>query len=1007
MDYIRLHKNIEKLLSKTSKEAVLEDVLKFVSKDRDYFFARADGRWLRWLWKNGFLDVLKKKAEDAPRYGYQSPEINYLLKVSEKNPSEVVDIMLEIPISRKTFNPEVIDRFLRICSELSAKQLARIVGKIHRENWVKLMGSFKQYGFEYEKMFRTLVDVKDYMNILKLVETVLSVRTKKEMKTVNNRPSSENPFYFGDLSSTKVIEHLFLMSEKYTEKALKLVTKVMAKIVNLGEKSNTEKVFEINDLFPMYVVDFFTLELDESEYPSYEKGMRDLAAIIKIFLNRLISKKCEEIDLIREVYEKYIEPLPDSRSMWRLRLFVLCLCPKVFKNELKEEFFRLFEAEHYYEIISGAEYEKALRKGFSVLSNDDKGEYVKMVVEYFKNRDKDKEDRDQSVIYGSRVLSMIIGYLTNGEEKKIEKAGFILDPSYKPKPSIGPLRSGTVISRGPIPQEVFNKLEIKEIVQNLKTEWVPEKLKKQNTNNSSFDRINARGIGKYIQSDIPNRLQDYINSSLLFFDRNVIDPHYTYSFLRGLQETISKDKEKLNSINWDGLIDLLTVIKESGEKKSFVSLKRDYKDFDTWLAGWNSVHCAMADIIKKLLEESNGKVVIDFPKYRDQIFDMISYLLRYPDPTVDYEKLETASMTEISGVNKDKLVSDPFSIAINSVRGKAFEAFVYFVFQDGKKFDKKVEVKISRDVKKLYEYVLTEEKTRAIYFMFGHYLPSFYFRDKKWILDLTVKIFPLSEKKKHLYIASWEGYLSNDLFEEIFFDKELQKLYKKGLSLNNNMDPNRKYFKDLKEGIAIHLALAFVHYKEFGFDDTLFKAFWRDNDYDRQASFLNFLGRYILGDNNKVKELLKKKWCKDRLCNLWDRVLENRKNPRLFEEFGHWMNTKVEVFEIHWLSDHVRRTLEKTKGVIEYEYGLIDSIVQFAKDSPKDTLEISKLYLLEGFVRLKKNSTFSLDEEWVSAFSVLYANQETKSGTYLLINDLIREGGSMFWKLKDAIKETK
>ena len=45
---------------------------------RQYFYAKADERWLDWFWQNGFLDVIKEKAKDPTRYGDVPPELNYL-----------------------------------------------------------------------------------------------------------------------------------------------------------------------------------------------------------------------------------------------------------------------------------------------------------------------------------------------------------------------------------------------------------------------------------------------------------------------------------------------------------------------------------------------------------------------------------------------------------------------------------------------------------------------------------------------------------------------------------------------------------------------------------------------------------------------------------------------------------------------------------------------------------------------------------------------------------------
>jgi hypothetical protein len=114
---------------------------------------------------------------------------------------------------------------------------------------------------------------------------------------------------------------------------------------------------------------------------------------------------------------------------------------------------------------------------------------------------------------------------------------------------------------------------------------------------------------------------------------------------------------------------------------------------------------------------------------------------------------------------KEKKIADPFTMAINSVRGRAFEDFVLFIYQDGEK--------LKEDVKEVFEEVLEKENTRALMFMFGYYLPSFYFRDKKWVRSLFSKIFP-KEENNRLYTASWQGYLSQNLYKDLFLMKKFK-----------------------------------------------------------------------------------------------------------------------------------------------------------------------------------------------------------------------------------------
>jgi len=1018
MTQLELHKKIDKILTRNPNEVKMDEILELISVNFDaknYFFAKADERWLDWLWDNGFLDAIKQKAEDPTRYGYRTPKINYLVRIAGKAPAKVVEIINddEVATTEEKFNPEVIDQFLRICSSLPAKELAKVIPKIKKDGWVKLMAGFNQWGFEYEKMFKTLSEAKDYKNLLILAEAILEVRDKKEIAKKGSFTTFDNPFYFNDLSYTKVFEYLVAVSEEYLEKTMELVTKIMAEIVRLGSRAENSEVFPIQDIFYLFDFDFFSLELGNNRHHSDRENVKDLAATIKILVEKLIGDNCDKSELVDGVYQKYIQPLPDSRLMWRLRLFVLSLCPQVFKDELKKSFFRLFEVERYHEIISGTEYKRALQKGFSVLSNDDKRGYIKKVIEYFEKKDQEKESEkeDWHLRYGSEILSIIPrDEITPEEKQEAEKAGFKFISDYEPKPSIGMMRGGFVSPQGPISPEEFNKLPIADIAQKLKNEWSPGNLREKYKNDDFLRPRNAEGAGELLKNDIPKRFQDYIDNATLFFDREELDPHYTYSFLRGIQECIREDKVDFNDVNWDNLITLCVSIKNSGEDESFSDEKRGRDTFDAWLASWTAVHTVITDVIQELLNEKNSGIVIDFLQYRDQLFEIISYLLKFPDPTPEDEQIETAKSKTKSPGDSDYMVSDPYTMAINTVRGRAFQALALFIYQDGKKFDKDDNVKIDSDVKKLYENILKDENTRAIMFMFGHYLPSFYFRDKEWIRGLLPQIFPKDSEKKNLYIAAWEGYFVNNLYEEMFFDSDIQKLYERGLDLKETGYPQQKHFKDPDEGIAIHFALAFMHYKDFAFEHKLFKKLWKDKNIKRHVSFVSFLGRsFISGDNVKANELLEREpESKKRLENFWDWMLENYENTEPFKEFGLWINLDKNIFKPAWLAEHVKNTLEKTKGILGWDYGLIKSIVQLAKDAPEDTFVIANLYLLEGGVRGNNmRAPLYVDREWFEALQELYNNQiTTKEKTKKLIDDLIREGGSTFWKLKEIITNT-
>ncbi len=1035
MTQLELHKKIREVLQKNPQDVKKEEILELMPRGnfdaKNYFFAQADERWIDWLWDNGFLtEAITKRSEDPTRYSYKSPELRYLIRMAEKKPAKVIEIITKTKNTATTkdnFNPEVVGQFLRICSKLPANELAIVVPKIKEENWVRLMGVFNQWGFEYGEMFKKLFEAKEYETLLDLADVVLSIKTKEEYKK-EKRKFSKSPFYFNDFSDIKVFDYLTkIEDEDYAKQALFLLTKKLEEIVRLTSEKSKDKVFRYYDGYLLLDVDFFSLELSNERYHSGYENIKDLVATIKALVQRLISNRCNKPREARNLYKKYIgdfdDPkacLPDSHAMWHLRLFVLSLCPKVFKNELKKAFFRLFEVKNnYYEIISGAEYLKALRVGFSVLSESDRHDYVKRVINCFarKNQKKKSEKENLYSEYGSRILSVLAEakQLTNNEVKEAKKKGLIIKPNYQPEPPIK-IESGTVIPRAPISYEDFRKIEVPIITEKLCNEWSPKALYEKYKDKSDIDHpISAEGVGRYIKRNIPERVQSYIDNAVKFFDRKTLDSHYTYSFLLGIWDYIHNNREKGVDINWKGLIDFLVAIKESGENKLFENRKRENESFGIWwLANWAAVHSEIADVVQELLSEKDNSIIIDFSQYRNQLFEIIRYLLNYPDPTPKDEQIKTAAIKTKSVSDSDYIVSDPFTMAINTVRGRAFQAFVLFVYQDGKELEKeKKKIKIKKDVKEVYEEVLSKENTRALMFMFGHYLPSFYFRDKDWIRRLLPKIFPKEPEKKNLYTAAWEGYLSTDLYKQMFFDPDIRKLYEKGLQLTDKDYPKQKHFKDPDEALADHLALAFVHFPEFDFKCPLFNKFWKKRNIKRHKEFILFIGRYAISRGTPNEWMKYNNVSKEKLKEFWNWVLKripsSENSPEILSGFGFWINPKEEVLGNDFVVKKMAQTIEKSAGKIDWDYGLSKRLSAFAEVSPENTLKIIKNYLLGKDNNLNPNRYIPPvhEGEIKNALEIIYGNgsKEIKQEVTQLVNTLIKKGSSMFWDLEGIINE--
>ncbi|MFA6105425.1 MAG: hypothetical protein WC725_02380 [Patescibacteria group bacterium] len=963
----------------------VKDIIDLNFDSHQYFYSQADERWLDWLWENGFMDPIKSKAENLSVYSYRMPELNYLVRMAQKVPEKVVDLVLQIPISPDTFNPEVVDQFLWIAEKLPPDQLARLVPKIYSEKWVTLMGNYSRWGIEYQKMLETLSKAGDNENLLILIDAIFSIRTKEDLN--NKGPGfSDNPFYLNDLSHIDIFGYINNIDSSYLEKALAVVINVFARIVLLGSKQKG-KIFSIEDSFHFYDVDFFTITSHRQKHISFRDDVRELAATVTILLKKVFEKNISNKDYVMGMYGKYINILPDSRTVWRLKLYVFSLCPEIFKVNIRNELFRIFDYEDPGDLIFGAEYERLIQACFSFLSSADQRLYVSKVIDRFKA----EEDLN---IHGSDILSSAFPFLTEDEKIKSQEVFGKLNENYNPQPTIGEIVSGTLVPKAPGNETDWSKT-VPEIIQLLRSDWAPANLVEKYGQGDFLHPIDGDGVAERLKKEFEVRTEEFLHSAQLFFDHKYIDPHYTYAFIQKITSLINEKKFVRGS-----LLNVLNLSIAISKRPVEEILEVDERKRRGWLANWNAVYSATANLMRVLLQDGNIELVGDFSALRDVFFYIIQFLLSQNDPAPKDEIIETAKIRTKSPGNNDYEIGDPYTTAINSVRGKAFQAFINFVILDVK-FGKSKKSNLSKDVKDLYENVLINEKTRAIMFMFGHYLPAIYYQERDWALALIPSVFTSAIGKEIMYLAAWEGYLSNNLYKEMFFETKFQELYEKGLNLNIK-DEGRRYFRDPDESISTHMALAFMHYEEFDFNHRLFKLFWADNT-DKQSNFISFIGRmFITGRNTQATEHLKKNsFAVKRLNEIWEWVLKNNKNKCL-NQFGYWLENEKEIFDIAWLARTVRLTLEKIGGTFDWDYGLTMMINKLAEVSPDDTLVIANLHLLIGGVR-KNKKPFHVDTEWFKTLDFLYKNKSTKLGVYSLINSLIHEGGSTFWGLKEII----
>jgi hypothetical protein len=980
MNQLQIHKKIDEFITAGPTGASVEVAKGFVQSNEDskrYLFSKANELWLKWFFDNGLFEELKKKVDDPNKFGYHLSELEYLTRMAEKMPELVGEIILSTPISKDTFNPEVIDRFFWITGLLPVPQIKRILQKMYLDNWLKLMARFSRSGYEYKKMAEKFAEVKDYEAIYDLAKIVLTVRDKEEFANIERFSISDKLFYLGDVSETGVFEFILDPNNPDKEKFLKLLSEVLIKITDIGvEKDGI--VFEKSEPFYLLDASVFTLQLDTDKRSHFREDIQNFIATIKTLIESTLNGRCENVTEVRRIYSENIAVLPDTLTSWRLKLYAITRCPEAFKSEIKEFLFRVFNVgECYFEIDTGAEYHQGLMAGFSALDEDtDQREYVENVIKYYgaKLDDADKEKwrkRD-----GLEILTYIKKYLKPEEITKAESVfGTLLEEGQiTPHPTVMGGMGGIVNHKAP-----FNPSEmtIDALVEHLKTDASPAALKEQYKNDDFLSPRGPEGLGDAIKEDFKARKADYLQNLNKFFDRGIISPNYVYSILRQVEDSL-RAKESFTDEQFVQVINFFDLIRESGEKDEFKPMEER-----VYLADWITVHKSMADVFLEVLA-----VIKDSKTFKDnqiRIFSIIKYLLTIKSsPDTEDDKRESNELAHV---------------AINSVRGQAYRAFVQFAYNESNKI-------LSNEVKALFEHILDTETSNAVRFTLGQFLASFYFRDILFVKGLLPKIFPKESGKGKLYFATWEGYLASSLYKELF--DELRGYYEYAIKLNRNIYPDRKYLKGLDETLAVHLALAYAHF-DFNIADPLFDLFWKTPSEARHYEFVSFIGRSCITRSQAGDAWFKENnVSKDKLIEFWNWIISTDIpiEPKAFSGFGFWINPDIEIIDEKIIIKNLATSLKKSKGDIDWDYGLTRRLKIFATIDPDSTLGIIKQYLLneDELNTNRRAPLFSIDGEIKEALEIIYKNPSFKTKVEDLVNILIEKGSSMFWGLKDVLK---
>lgn len=980
LDPLSTHKKIDEMVKTSEKNNEYINLLFSQNIDaKAYFFSRVDETWFDWLVENNFFSSLSS----VDNVDFNLPELDYLSEMAGKYPEGVARVIDDKGdkdnFKLDNFNPAIVGRFLWIMSKLPAEQIARLVTKVHREGWMKNPEARNRSGYEFSEMVEKLAEAKRHDALIELAEAMLEVKELDERQAsefMGHVSYDDSPFYLSDITQSRLFEKLLEVDDDHKMRALTLCGRILEKVIKQSGREPGHDFFAHGDPVFLGSEDLFEIDLENISGYRSDADIKNLVTVtLKIARDLLASNTINPEQIIKKLPDKTL-----SHLVWRMYFVLLSQKPKVFSDELEKMFFKVFEVENTYDVQGGPEYENALKIAFAEIQK--KEEYLEKVFEYFPKRHKksidDGKEEKWHLRNGWEILSSVPQEFLLEDDKDRCKGifGSRPDETYHPEPNSSKVQSVYVQPRSPV--DVF-EMDVSDIFAKIKTEWTPEKLKEEYKNDDFLRPRGVEGLGDALKDDIQKRLSEYAQAFLGEDKLEEFAPHYVYSMMRGLED-MSRNGQGWSKEEIDQLFDVfIKIVDLCKENKLFQEVGEE----DSWLARWVTVHKPIADSLLQILHKKD----LNIEKIKERAYKLLHGLLSVPDPIAKHE---------------DPEYGDLYHIAINSVRGRAFEAFTVFVEKEGKE--------LGSEAKDLYEKVLKDDSL-AVRFVMGRYLASYYFRDKKFIKDRLDEIFP-KDGNKELFFAAWGGYLSNSLYKDLF--DIMEPYYKHVIHLVQGNYPEREYVRDhtLDKALAIHMALAFAHL-DYGYEgDGIVAEFWEHENKERFAEFISFIGRSLLTKSDSSREFLKEqKVEKDRLIDFWKWVLKEKAKmaPDIFGGFGFWINPDKEIISDGQLLVLVEETLKLGNGACDWESGLIKRLPVWAEgQNPEIVISVIKNYLIvdEG---LNNQNRYPLvyKEHIKDAIEILYRKKDegVKKGVEKLVDELIDAGGRMFWFLEDIEDE--
>jgi hypothetical protein len=321
------------------------------------------------------------------------------------------------------------------------------------------------------------------------------------------------------------------------------------------------------------------------------------------------------------------------------------------------------------------------------------------------------------------------------------------------------------------------------------------------------------------------------------------------------------------------------------------------------------------------------------------VWAIISPLTDDSEPDVEYEK-------KYGGDNMD-----PLTLSLNTIRGKALHAVMYYAMWVYRNIKEDVWIKEHRtpsfkDMPEVLEVldqhldpnVDCSQTSRAVY---GQWLPQLVHLGPEWVTTNITRIFPREPKLKSLRDAVWHSYLLYGGQIHSAVTRTVMNIYREeALGLKGKQIGDKAY-KSPETRLAEHVVLLYL-WGEYGLEDnSLIDIFFKTAPSQLTAHAMDFIARDTYGAKVPVPAIT------ERMKALWDwRVKRvggpNKMSKEEMSAFGWWFASGQ--FDAAWAFRHLEETLKRT-GIGRSNLQVFERMSVLFSGHPHEALRCLRLFI--------------------------------------------------------------